>query len=608
LSHANDNIDRFIDIQIDEASICYKLGPVETSKRSGHQRRADPAPVEGAEATLVTGDCLERLKEMATGSVCVMFFSPPYNKHVAGMKSNWRKTGTWKTATLGEGYASYSDDMPHDAYVAWMHAVLLECWRVVKDDGAIFFQHKDQHRKGVLVTPDELNPGLPLRQRIIWNRGSGMNFNASHLLPTFEYVYVFAKPKFKFGQCGTTHAVINAAPDYGNDHPAPFPVDLPRAIFKALRPTDKVICDPFSGSGSTGVAALAEGRNYIGIELDAGYNTKAAERLGCADPNIVPLTARLWLGDCLEAMRRLPDESVDLIACDLPYAVTKEFWDKIVPMDELWAEYRRVLKPTGNIVLTSAGMFTAKLMMAAPDLYKYSNIWLKTRGTNFFHKDYRPLAKHEDVLVFMKGGMGVHAKTHATYNPQGLVKLDKPFVSRNGNKPSNSMFKARGLKAEQGRYQTHTNWPTTILKFGSATLVEGDAPQTQKPVALMDWIVRTYSNPGDVVLDNTMGSGTTGVAALAAGRSFIGIELNPAFYETASSRIREAAPEGVVFSTDVPPADARPVFFKEATARIVEAAPDLASANDQERFWDDAEQARWDAARAAYREATGVAA
>lgn len=264
------------------------------------------------------------------------------------------------------------------------------------------------------------------------------------------------------------------------------------------------------------------------------------------------LTARLWLGSCLDLMASIPDGSVDLIAVDLPYGVTREFWDKVLPMDQLWAEYRRILKPTGNIVLTAAGMFSAKLMMAAPDLYKYSVIWEKPGVTQFAHCAYRVMTKHEDVLVFAKGGMGNKAKLKPTYNPQGLVELAKPKKSRNGNNRDKSMLKMRGRRADEGYVQTHTNYPTSVQRFPSTPKVQGEAPQTQKPVALMDWIIRTYSNPGDVVLDNCLGSGTTGVAALAAGRSFIGIEKMPHFYEAAVERIQSAAPEGVTFDTDMP--------------------------------------------------------
>lgn len=617
MSHANDNASTTQDvidfdvmnIEISEfADFCissHRVEPVEAKpKKAAHKVRVDPQPKPGATAKLITGDSLEHLRQMADGSVSVFFFSPPYNKHRNGKRIHFSKA--WKGAALGDGYASYSDDMPHRAYVDWMKSVLTECWRVVADDGAIFFQHKDQQFNGVTLTPDELNPGLPLRQRIIWDRGGGPCSNRNFLRPSYEFIHVYAKPKFKFASAGVIRDVLSIRPD-NNEHPAPFPVELPQTIIAQLHAHHDVICDPFSGSGSTGVAALAEGRNYLGIELDADYNTKAAVRLGCADPNVVPLTARLWLGNCLELMRGLPDESVDLIACDLPYAATREFWDKVLPMDQLWAEYRRILKPKGNIVLTAAGMFTAKLMTAGEDLFKYPLVWEKSGVTQFPHKDYRVLTKHEDVLVFAKGGMGNNAKINPTYNPQGLVELATPKKSRNGNNRDKSMLKMRGRRADEGYVQTHTNYPTSVLRFPTTKKVEGEAPQTQKPVALMDWIIRTYSNEGDVVLDNCLGSGTTGVAALAAGRHFIGIELNAPFYETASKRIRDAAPEAVVFITDMPVAKPEPTFFEEVTTRIEAAAPELIASNDVTPNWTPEERARWDAKRTALHAARAAA-
>lgn len=258
------------------------------------------------------------------------------------------------------------------------------------------------------------------------------------------------------------------------------------------------------------------------------------------------LTARLFNADCLVAMTKLADESVDLIAVDLPYGVSVEAWDKIVPMDKMFGEFRRILSPTGNIVMTAQGRFSAALIAAAPDLYCYSMIWAKTRKTQHLHKDYRVLAQHEDVLVFAKGGMGNNAKVHPTYNPQGLTELDKPVTSRNTlNK--DTFYKLSGPSAQRGRNQTHTNWPTSILFFPSVGQREkvkgkGNAPQTQKPVALMDYLIRTFSNEGDTVLDCTMGSGTTGVAALQAGRHFIGMEISPRFFENTEARLRAAAP------------------------------------------------------------------
>lgn len=521
--------------------------------RGGFAVVADPVFAEGSAARLVTGHSLQWLKAQPSKSISIFFFSPPYNKRLRRKRGS-REGGTWSgAALLVDGYASYSDDMPHDLYVQWMHDLLTECWRVLKDDGAIFFQHKDQQYRGVTITPDELNPGLPLRQRIIWDRGSGPCSNYNFLRPSYEFIYLFAKPKFKFGTSGKIMDVLRIAPAKSS-HPAPFPVELPHRIFQQLKPEHDVICDVFSGSGSTGVAARATGRHYVGIDIDAGYNEEAAERLNCTVETLaapeprkrLSVKATLFNDDCLKSMAKLPDESVHLIAIDLPYGVSAEAWDKIVPMAKMFAEFRRILTPTGNIVMTAQGRFTAALIAAAPDLYCYSMVWAKTRKTQHLHKDYRALAEHEDVLVFAKGGMGNSAAIHPTYNPQGLVELDKPITSRNGNQ-KDSFYKVSGLAAERGRFQTHTNYPSSILYFPSVGGKEkvkgkGNAPQTQKPVALMDYLIRTYSNSGDTVLDCTMGSGTTGVAALQAERNFIGMEISPRFFENTVTRLQASAP------------------------------------------------------------------
>jgi site-specific DNA-methyltransferase (adenine-specific) len=525
--------------------------------RGGFAAVPDPAFAEGSTARLVTGHSLQWLKAQPSRSVSIFFFSPPYNKRRPGGD---KCGGALWNAQLAEGYASFGDDMTHADYVAWMHDLLTECWRVLKEDGAIFFQHKDQPFKGRLLTPEELIPDhvlTHLRQRIIWHRQAAFTPNKNFLNPSFEFIYLLAKPKFKFATSGKLFDVLSIRPTAKIDpnHPAPMPVELPRRIFEHLKPEHDTICDPFSGSGTTGVAARATGRHYIGIELDAGYNAKAAERLNCTVETLAPpapakrraVKATLFNADCLAAMTKLADESVDLIAVDLPYGVSVEAWDKIVPMDKMFAEFRRILSPAGNIVMTAQGRFSAALIAAAPDLYCYSMVWAKTRKTQHLHKDYRILAEHEDVLVFAKGGMGNNAKVHPTYNPQGLVELDKPVKSRNGNQ-TDSFYKVSGLNADRGRHQTHTNWPTSILFFPSVGQREkvkgkGNAPQTQKPVALMDYLIRTFSNEADTVLDCTMGSGTTGVAALQAGRHFIGMEISPRFFENTEARLRVAAPD-----------------------------------------------------------------
>lgn len=548
---------------------------IKKNTRGGFAAVADPAFVEGSTAHLVTGHSLQWLKAQPSKSIPVFFFSPPYNKRRPGASS--MKGVDFEV--LSDGYASFGDDLSHADYVEWMHELLTECWRVLKDDGAIFFQHKDQPFKGRLLTPEELIPAdvlSHLRQRIIWHRQAAFTPNKNFLNPSFEFIHLLAKPKFKFATSGKLFDVLSIRPTAKIDpaHPAPMPVELPRRIFEHLKPEHDVICDVFSGSGTTGVAARATGRNYVGVELDAGYNAKAAERLNCTVETLAPpapvkrpaVKATLFNQDCLKAMTKLADESVNLIAVDLPYGVSVEAWDKIVPMDKMFAEFRRILTPTGNIVMTAQGRFSAALIAAAPDLYAYSMVWAKTRKTQHLHKDYRVLAEHEDILVFAKGGIGNNAKVHPTYNPQGLVELDKPVTSRNGNQ-KDSFYKVTGLAAERGRHQTHTNWPTSILFFpsvGAREKIKGkdNAPQTQKPVALMDHLIRMFSDPGDVVLDCTMGSGTTGVAALQAGRSFIGMEIDPKFYENTEARIRAAAPDAE-FEVHGPVADVLPVDYIE---------------------------------------------
>lgn len=258
--------------------------------RGGFAAVPDPAFAEGSTARLVTGHSLQWLKAQPSRSVSIFFFSPPYNKRRPGGD---KCGGDIWNAQLAEGYASFGDDMNHADYVAWMHDLLTECWRVLKEDGAIFFQHKDQPFKGRLLTPEELIPDhvlTHLRQRIIWHRQAAYTPNKNFLNPSFEFIHLLAMPKFKFATAGKLFDVLSIRPTAKIDpnHPAPMPVELPRRIFEHLKPEHDIICDPFSGSGTTGVAARATGRHYIGIELDAGYNAKAAKRLTCTVETLAP--------------------------------------------------------------------------------------------------------------------------------------------------------------------------------------------------------------------------------------------------------------------------------------------------------------------------------
>lgn len=233
--------------------------------------------------SLILGDALQEMKKMGDGSVDLIFTSPPYNLgDYDGAKPNFnknsKKKGMWSQAKLADGYASHDDAMPREEYVEWQKNILRECWRLIPSTGAIFYNHKPRIVKGQLQTPLDLNPGLPLRQIIIWDRqGRGVNFNKMFLTPTHEWIVVFAKPDFRFRKAAADKDLWTVAPESKNGHPAPFPVELPRRAIAATNA--KIIFDPFSGSGTTGVAALAEGREYIGVELDPGYMKQAEERL-----------------------------------------------------------------------------------------------------------------------------------------------------------------------------------------------------------------------------------------------------------------------------------------------------------------------------------------
>lgn len=230
-------------------------------------------------ATIINADNLTEMAKMADGSVDIIVTSPPYNlgQSSGGGFGGSGKSGKWKAAKLRDGYEGHDDAMPYEDYVEWQKAFLRECWRLIPEDGAIFYQHKNRVQNGALRTPHDLNPDLPLRQIIIWDRGSGMNFNEAFATPSHEVIYVFAKPKFRFRKGHGLKDVLKISPDRGNSHPAPFPVELPRMIIAAT--TARTILDPFCGSGSTGVAALMEGRRFIGIEQSAEYCQMAGERL-----------------------------------------------------------------------------------------------------------------------------------------------------------------------------------------------------------------------------------------------------------------------------------------------------------------------------------------
>ncbi len=241
--------------------------------------------------------------------------------------------------------------------------------------------------------------------------------------------------------------------------------------------------------------------------------------------------------DCLNCMGRIPDQSVDMILCDLPYGITQNAWDSYIPLELLWEQYRRIIKPNGVIVLTSQGVFTARLILSNLELFKYKWVWEKSKPTNFLNAKKQPLRKHEDVCVF-------YAK-QPTYHPQ--MKNGVPYdkgVRKNQLSGSYGDFQPAHVHSDGRRY------PTDIIYVKTAE-AEGEVwHPTQKPVELGRYLIRTYTNPGDVVLDNAFGSGSFLVAALLEGRNFIGIEKNEDvalfkkhnvdYIEIAKKRLKEA--------------------------------------------------------------------
>ena len=231
--------------------------------------------------------------------------------------------------------------------------------------------------------------------------------------------------------------------------------------------------------------------------------------------------------DCLTGMQRIPDGSVDCIICDLPYGTTANKWDSIIPLDKLWEQYKRITKPTAAIVLTASQPFTSMLVMSNLEMFRHEWIWIKNRGSNFANTVREPFKEHEEVLVFSKGKW--------TYNKQmqprtggGLerTKYNCKFESQSDN--------YRKFESREENTLTEMRVPSSWQKFNT----EVGMHPTQKPVELFRYLIRTYSNPGDTILDNTIGSGTTAVAALREKRHFIGFELNRDYYDIALRRIK----------------------------------------------------------------------
>ena len=225
------------------------------------------------------GDCIELMNRMPAESVDLVVTSPPYNLRNStgnGMKDG--RGGKWENAALVNGYSDHDDKMPHEEYVAWQRKCLTAMMRILKDDGAIFYNHKRRVQGGLLQDRQDIVDGFPVRQIIIWQRDGGINFNPGYFLPTYEVIYLICKPGFKLAPKANAMGDVWRIPqENANPHPAPFPLELAQRCIQAT--TAEIICDPFMGSGTTAIAAEANRRDWVGMELSKDYCKLATERI-----------------------------------------------------------------------------------------------------------------------------------------------------------------------------------------------------------------------------------------------------------------------------------------------------------------------------------------
>lgn len=259
---------------------------------------------------------------------------------------------------------------------------------------------------------------------------------------------------------------------------------------------------------------------------------RAHARLISAEKTLIQLVQ----GDCLDIMPTLAAGSVDMVLCDLPYGTTACKWDTPVNLGVLWTEYKRLVPLRAAIVLTGTQPFTSVLISFALDVFKYCWVWEKTRPGDIFNAKNKPLKSHEDICVFSKGTTANCSPARMNYFPQGVGEGGRVYK----NCEEHEEYAFKGKRPSHGEYYVArgSGYPRSVIKVANPN--KGSVHPTQKPIALMEYLVRTYTNPGDTVLDNCMGSGTTGVACVNTGRSFIGIEKDPGYFTIAQDRISAA--------------------------------------------------------------------
>lgn len=238
--------------------------------------------------------------------------------------------------------------------------------------------------------------------------------------------------------------------------------------------------------------------------------------------------------DCLIGMDKIPDRSVDLIICDLPYGITECKWDIPLPFEDLWRQYKRIIRENRAILLFGAEPFSSKLRLSNLEWFKYDIIWDKRKVSGFTNAKLKPLSRHEVISVFSNGKTANGSKNNMLYNPQGLVEVNR--VCKNLKRIEGEMsFKRKTALTAETYVQKFTNYPTTIIQFDRGY---GWIHPTQKPLPLLEYLIRTYSNEGEVVLDNCIGSGSTAIAAMNTNRHFIGFEKEKKFFDGCCERIK----------------------------------------------------------------------
>ena len=250
-------------------------------------------------------------------------------------------------------------------------------------------------------------------------------------------------------------------------------------------------------------------------------------------------------GDCLELMKDIPDKSIDMILCDLPYGVTQNKWDSVIPLDSLWKGYRRIIKENGAIVLFGKNPFTSMMVVSNPEMYRYNLVWRKNLKTGNLNARKMPMGAYEDIMVFYK--------KPPTYNPQRIPRTYQVPSGNKFNSQTSNYGKQRDIYVDR---QSEWLMPDDVIDYEDGVSLDalelenemlyikcvhnssGKLHPTQKPVELLEWLIKTYTNPGDIVLDNCMGSGSTCIACLNTRRQYIGFELDKKYFEIAEDRIK----------------------------------------------------------------------